>query len=114
MQPAQHPNRKTFLTLSIELSGAAWKLAATDGRHPNPTLGKLQTEERWERLQELLAWTEAQRSKWGLPPGCQVVVIYEAGQDGFWIARALQAAGIEVFVVDPASVPVSRHARRAK
>jgi transposase len=44
----------------------------------------------------------------------RVVVSYEAGQDGFWICRALQARGIECYVVDPASIPVERHKRRAK
>src|SRR3546814_1381664 len=36
----------------------------------------------------------------------RVVLTYEAGRDGFWIARALQARGIGVHVVHPASVPV--------
>jgi transposase len=44
----------------------------------------------------------------------RTVVSYEAGQDAFWICRALQARGIECYVVDPASIPVERHQRRAK
>ena len=43
-----------------------------------------------------------------------VVVIQEAGLDGFWIHRALEANGIESHVVDPASIAVSRRHRRAK
>ena len=43
-----------------------------------------------------------------------VIVIQEAGLDGFWIHRALIAAGIESHVVDPASIAVSRRHRRAK
>jgi transposase len=43
-----------------------------------------------------------------------IIVIQEAGLDGFWIHRALQAEGIESHVVDPASIAVSRRARRAK
>lgn len=43
-----------------------------------------------------------------------VTVIQEAGLDGFWIHRALSAAGIESHVVDPASIAVSRRHRRAK
>lgn len=43
-----------------------------------------------------------------------VVVIQEAGLDGFWIHRALVSAGIESHVVDPASIAVSRRHRRAK
>ena len=43
-----------------------------------------------------------------------VIVIQEAGLDGFWIHRALVTAGIESHVVDPASIAVSRRHRRAK
>jgi transposase len=44
----------------------------------------------------------------------RIVVIQEAGLDGFWIHRALEAEGIESHVVDPASIAVSRRARRVK
>ena len=44
-----------------------------------------------------------------------IIVIQEAGLDGFWIHRVLQAAeGIESHVVDPASIATSRRRRRAK
>lgn len=43
-----------------------------------------------------------------------VASCYEAGYDGFWLHRRLQAAGIENLVVDPASIAVERRARRAK
>jgi hypothetical protein len=38
----------------------------------------------------------------------------EAGLDGFWIHRVLEAEGIESHVVDPASIAISRRLRRAK
>ena len=44
----------------------------------------------------------------------QVVVIQEAGLDGFWLHRLLEANGIESHVVDPASIAVDRRHRRAK
>ena len=44
----------------------------------------------------------------------RIVVAYEAGRDGFWLARWLQARGIEAYVIHPSSVPVSREHRRAK
>jgi transposase len=44
----------------------------------------------------------------------RLVVIQEAGRDGFWIHRLLEAAGIQSQVVDPASIAVSRRHRRAK
>jgi transposase len=44
----------------------------------------------------------------------RVVLTYEAGRDGFWIARYLMARGLEVYVLHPASIPVPRGRRRAK
>jgi len=43
-----------------------------------------------------------------------LIVIQEAGLDGFWIDRVLQNEGIESLVVDPASIATSRRRRRAK
>ncbi len=43
-----------------------------------------------------------------------IIVIQEAGLDGFWIHRALENEGIESHVVDPASIATSRRRRRAK
>jgi len=44
----------------------------------------------------------------------KIVVIQEAGLDGFWVHRLLEANGIESHVVDPASIAVPRRRRRAK
>ena len=43
-----------------------------------------------------------------------VIVIQEAGLDGFWLHRVLEAEGIESHVVDAASILTSRRRRRAK
>ena len=43
-----------------------------------------------------------------------IIVIQEAGLDGFWIDRILKNAGVESHVVDPASIATSRRRRRAK
>jgi transposase len=43
-----------------------------------------------------------------------IVVIQEAGLDGFWVHRLLNANGIESHVVDAASIAVPRRRRRAK
>ena len=43
-----------------------------------------------------------------------LIVIQEAGLDGFWIDRVVQNEGIESHVVDPASIATSRRRRRAK
>lgn len=43
-----------------------------------------------------------------------LVVVQEAGLDGFWLHRVLVSEGVESHVVDPASVATSRRRRRAK
>jgi transposase len=43
-----------------------------------------------------------------------IVVIQEAGLDGFWLHRVLAQEGVESHVVDPASIATSRRRRRAK
>lgn len=43
-----------------------------------------------------------------------IIVIQEAGLDGFWIYRVLEREGLESHVVDPASIMTSRRRRRAK
>ena len=44
----------------------------------------------------------------------RICVAYEAGRDGFWLARWLRARGIDCDVIHPTSVSVSREHRRAK
>ena len=43
-----------------------------------------------------------------------VTLCYEAGYDGFWLARFLDQRGIECLVMEPASLQVNRRARRVK
>ena len=114
MQPTQLVDRRSALDVSLELAGKAWKIAATDGKRSHPAVFVVDAKPLWTRLQALLRRMHELRHQWSLPAGGQIHVIYEAGQDGFWIARALQAQGIGVIVVDAASVPVPRQARRAK
>jgi transposase len=44
----------------------------------------------------------------------RIVVAFEAGRDGFWLARWLRARGIEAHVIHSSSIPVPREHRRAK
>jgi transposase len=64
----------------------------------------------------LLALLESVRAraagKLGAAP--KIVSCYEAGYDGFWLHRLLQAAGILNFIFDAASIPVEQRGRRAK
>jgi transposase len=56
------------------------------------------------------------RAKAEQPSGKRIaiVIIQEAGLDGFWIHRLLESHGIESHVVDAASIAVPRRRRRAK
>lgn len=114
MQPAQHLDRTSFLAISLELSAASWKLAATDGRRQRPSSFRADAVEAKTRLQQVVDLVDQIKRRWDLPQDVRVVLLYEAGQDGFWIARALEAEGIEVVVCDPKSIPMPREARRAK
>lgn len=61
-------------------------------------------------LLDLIARLRAQGTNGKL---AEVVVIQEVGMDGFWIHRALGKEGVESWLVDTASVAVSRRHRRA-
>lgn len=103
-----------MLAVSLELSKGSWKLALQDGSREKPAIHTVKDEHAAGRLGEMIEVIEACKRKWSLDAQTPVVVIFEAGQDGFWIERALSARGYAVKVVDPASIPVERHARRAK
>jgi transposase len=105
---------EVVLAVSLELATAKWKVALHDGRRDSPAIHTVAQLQAAARLQAVLSLIEQHRQKWALPASTRVVVSYEAGQDAFWICRALQARGIECYVVDPASIPVERHKRRAK
>src|SRR5438045_6795834 len=44
----------------------------------------------------------------------RIALAFEAGRDGFWLARWLEARRVEAHVIHPSSVAVSREHRRAK
>lgn len=117
MQPA-HTQDITLddqtLTVSFELASKNWKVALQDGGHRSPSVHTTEQEGAADRLAEAITLIETIRQEWRLAPSSRVVIVYEAGQDGFWICRALQKRGYEVVIVDPASIPVERQARRAK
>jgi transposase len=64
----------------------------------------------------LLARLEALRRKALARTGTlhPIIVIEEAGLDGFWLHRVLEQTGCESHVVDPASIAAPRRRRRAK
>ena len=103
------------VAVALELSNGSWKLALQDGKHQNPAIQTISANEPARRLEQAVEVIARIRSKWTIDPAVRTVVLYEAGQDGFWIHRALSKLnGFEVYICDPSSVPVARHARRAK
>lgn len=95
----------------VELSLSSWLIAGVVPGVERQPLKKLQPDP--DALLELLhRWRlEAERSGRKIT---RIAVAYEAGRDGFWLARWLKARGIEAHVIHPASVAVSREHRRAK
>jgi transposase len=102
------------LAVSLELSGKSWKIGLHDGKRDKPAIHTVDDETPASRLAHTVAVIEEVKRKWRLPEQIRVAVSYEAGQDAFWISRALSKIGYIPLVVDPASIPVERHARRAK
>jgi len=95
----------------IELSLSSWLVAGfVPGieRHP---LKKLRADE--QALLRLLHRWRDEATKVGRNIN-RIAVAYEAGRDGFWLARWLQAHGVEAYVIHASSIAVSREHRRAK
>jgi transposase len=95
----------------IEMSQSKWLVAALVpgvARHP---LKKLDAQE--EGLLKLLHRWRNEAGQAGREIR-RIVVAYEAGRDGFWLARWLRARDIEAYVIHPTSIAVSREHRRAK
>lgn len=107
-------SEKMILAVSLELSNGSWKLGLSDGRREKPSVITVSDEQAHSRLMATVKVIQEILLKWLLPADTQVVVMYEAGQDGFWICRALSKMGYTCLVIDPASIPVARQARRAK
>jgi transposase len=105
---------ENVLAVSLELSQSSWKVALHDGQREKAALYTLKSERAGERLRQVIQVIEQTQKKWDLSEGLRVVVVYEAGQDGFWIGRALAKVGYEALMVDGASILVQRQARRAK
>ena len=67
----------------------------------------------WKGLLELIERVRARVSR-ELGRPVEVITCYEAGYDGFWLHRLLEARGVRNYVIDPASLQVNRRARQAK
>jgi transposase len=103
--------QNSTLVSVIELSLKTWLVA---GLVPGLTRQPLKKQAAdADALLALLGRWRAEANKAGRKID-RIVVAFEAGRDGFWLARWLRARGIEAYVIHPTSIPVSREHRRAK
>jgi transposase len=95
----------------IEMSQSSWLVAAIVPGVERQPLKKLEPDGA-ALLRLLQRWrdeaTHAGRTI------TRLAVAFEAGRDGFWLARWLRARGVEAHVIHPSSVAASREHRRAK
>jgi transposase len=95
----------------IEMSQSKWLVAALVPGVERQPLKKLDAQE--EALLKLLHRWRNEAGQAGREIK-RIVVAYEAGRDGFWLARWLRAHDVEAYVIHPTSIAVSREHRRAK
>jgi transposase len=99
------------LVAVLEMSQSSWLAAGVVPGVERRPLKKLDPDP--AALLRLLEKWRDQAAKAGREVA-RVVLAFEAGRDGFWLARWLRARGIEAHVVHSTSVAVSREHRRAK
>ena len=102
--------QKTVIA-AIELSQASWLVGGIVPGIERDPLKKLVPDS--EALLKLLHRWRDEAVKAGRAIN-RIVVAFEAGRDGFWLARWLRGRGVEAYVIHPTSIPVSREQRRAK
>src|SRR5437773_128797 len=104
-------DQDSTLIAVIEMSQSIWLVAGIVpgiNRQPLKKLGADET----ALLQLLYRWRdEATKAGHTIT---RIAVAFEAGRDGFWLARWLRARDIDAHVIHPTSVAVSREHRRAK
>jgi transposase len=91
--------------VAIELSKKTWVLGIAHPDRDRPSIHRVSGGNIAELVSRLRVAARNNR---------RILVCYEAGYDGFWLARALAKMGIECRVLDPASIQVNRRARRVK
>jgi len=114
---ATHPRsavhaHDTALFVALELSRSTWLVGSSmpgSDRVSRHQVRAADTTALLALLKRLKARAERSRGA-----TVRVISIHEAGLDGFWVHRFLEANGVESHVVDAASIAVNRRSRRAK
>ena len=104
-------DQDSTLIVVIELSQSSWLVAGRAPGVARDPLKKLKPDP--GQLFKLIdRWREESRRAGRLVR--RVCIAFEAGRDGFWLARLLRQHDIEAYVIHPTSIPVKRDHRRAK
>jgi transposase len=90
---------------AIELSKKTWVVGISTPERDRPGIHRVAGGNFMELVARLRTAARDDR---------RLIVCYEAGYDGFWLARKLTGVGIECRVLDPASIQVNRRSRRVK
>jgi transposase len=112
LPPAGTHDDAVRCVLAIELSKKSWIVAVNTplsdkiSRHTLKPCDGNELLDLCDRIRRRVARETRKR--------VEIVSCYEAGYDGFWLHRLLEAHGIRNYVIDPASLQVDRRARRAK
>src|ERR1700741_5177422 len=112
LPPAATHDDTVRCLLAIELSKKSWIVAVNTplsdkiSRHTLKAGDGKELLDLCERIRTRVARETKQR--------VEIVSCYEAGYDGFWLHRLLEAHSIRNYVIDPASLQVDRRARPAK
>jgi transposase len=98
------------LLVAMEMSLSKWGLAAAIEGEPRKRVKTVAGGDYGALLEAVADF----KARFKLPLEVPVVFCYEAGRDGFYPYRRLTALGHTVWVIDSASIEVSRRRRNAK
>jgi transposase len=106
----QNTSTGRVLLLAFELGESGWVLGFSPGFGGKVLRRRIAARDTAALMREIL------QAKAHFQLGDEVAVrsCYEAGRDGFWLHRFLEAQGIDNVVIDSASIEVNRRKRRAK
>jgi transposase len=100
------------LFVALELSKSTWLVAVSIPGSDRASKYRVEAADT-AGLLNLLGRLRTQAVRRSAGP-VKIISIHEAGLDGFWVHRVLEANGVESHVVDAASIAVNRRSRRAK
>lgn len=98
------------LYMALELSGSNWRAAFATPSDERTRQWSLDAGD----LAGLARTIERAKAKFGLAASAAVRSVYEAGRDGFWLHRWLEANGVDNRVIDAGSIEVSTARKRRK